>query len=153
MGRVKRLAQSSKGDGAFLDRHLAQECRRPTSSQSPFFLINARLTFVCFLFLFRLHYAASGSQFPHQGSNLHPLQWELSLNPWTFRDVLAVWINAYPVTKLFCTFLLLWEGFTGSPGGFLFNCTPLLSRVCVFAWRAQLTVGGGDPLPMSGTFS
>ena len=68
-----------------------------------------------------------------------------SLNPWTYRDVPAVCFNAYPITKPFCSFLPLWEGFTGSPGGFLFNGAPLPSRVCAFAGEPSLPWVEGSP--------
>ena len=67
---MKRLAQPSEGDGSFPDRHLAQERRRPTLSQTPFFLISARLIFVCFFFL-----AAPRDI----RISVHPLQWELGV--------------------------------------------------------------------------
>ena len=64
--------------------------------------------YCCYLFCFVFAYATRhvGSQFPNQGSNAHPLHWELgNLNHQTAREVLFVFfynaniINIYPTLR------------------------------------------------------
>lgn len=64
----------------------------------------------------------------------------------------AVCCNACLIEKLLPSFLSLWGSRTGLTG-FIFDYVPDRDQGRDFATEGILTVGGGEPLPMSGTFS
>lgn len=75
------------------------------------------------------------------------------LSATTLVDRLGCARQPRPTTNLFHFCLPLQRRFNGWAGGLIFNHFSHKGHRCDFALRAQVTVGGGEPLPMSGTFS